>query len=246
MKNKGVIKKLILGFLNPSMFSVYVLIGSVSGIVFVTCYFGYGCWYRIGGLLILVFAPTVFVLLLTVILAERLQRVIWTRFLGQPKTNKDEMPLPEHFWRACLIALLVPMLCAKIGGKFPETRAQKICDDCNSLIADLQTKRMLHGFYPTNAVELVKSNAVLRRRYVFYYGQPTTNGVAWTPDKIVEAHVSFFVTTNSFQCIVPIEKMSPISFSSFYVFSRSSEHPSWNKVLLHWSPLGAYFDGPTQ
>jgi hypothetical protein len=244
VNKKDAIKKFILGFLNPSLFSVYVLIAGVSGIVFVSCYFGYGCWYRIGGLLFVVFVPTVFVLLFTVILAGRLQKVIWTRLLGQPTTNENEMPLPELFWRACLIAILIPILCAKLGGKFPETRAEKTCGDCNPLIADLQTKKKLLGFYPTNAVDLVKSNTVLRRRYFFYYGQPTTNGVDWTPDKVVEAHVSLFVTTNSFQCIVPIEKISPVSFSSFYVFSCNSEHPVWNKVLLHWSPLGAYVDEP--
>ena len=246
VNNKDAIKKFILGFLNPSLFGVYVLIAGISGIVFVTCYFGYGCWYRISGLLLVVFVPTVFVLLFTVILAGRLQKVIWTRLLGQPKTNENEMPLPELFWRACLIAILIPILCAKLGGKFPETRAEKICGDCNPLLADLQVKRKLLGFYPTNAVELVKSNTILRRRYFFYYGQPNTNGVDWTPDKVVEAHVSLFVTTNSFQCIVPIEKISPVSFSSFYVYSCSSEHPAWNKVLLHWSLLGAYVDDPTQ
>jgi hypothetical protein len=240
------IKKFVLGFLNPSLFGVYVLIACVSGIVFVTCFFGYGCWYRVGGLLFLVFVPTVFVLLLIVVLAGRLQKFIWTRLLGQPKANENEMPLPELFWRACLMALLVPILCAKLGGRFPETRAQKICGDCNPLIADLQTKKKLLGFYPTNALELVRSNAVLRRRYFFYYGLPSANGVDWSADKIVEAHVSLFVTTNSFQCIVPIEKISPVSFSSFYVFSCSSEHPVWNMVLLHWSPFDAYVDEPKQ
>jgi hypothetical protein len=246
VNNKDVIKKFILGFFNPSLFGVYVLIAGVSGIIFVTCYFGYGCWYRIGGLLFVVFVPTIFVLLLAVILAGRLQNAIWMRLIGLPKPNESEMPLLELFWRACLILLLIPTLCAKLGGEFPEARSEKICGDCEPLIADLQTKKKSLGFYPTNAVELVKSNTVLRRRYFFYYGQPNTNGVDWTPDKVVESHVSFFVTTNSFQCIVPIEKISPVSFSSFYVFSYSSENPAWNKVLLHWSPLGAYIDEPTQ
>jgi hypothetical protein len=243
---KSEIKKFVLGFLHPILFGVYVLIAGVSGITFVVCYCGYGCWFRLGGFLFMFVIPIVFGLLLTVILAGRLQIVIWKRQLKQPETNVNQMPLPELFWRACLIALLIPILCAKLGGKFPETRAQKICGDCNPLIADLQTKKKLLGFYPTNAAELVKSNTILRRRYFFYYGQPTTNGVDWTPEKVVEAHVSLFVTTNRFQCIVPIEKISPVSFSSFYVYSCNSEHPVWNKVLLHWSLLGAYVDEPIQ
>ena len=246
MNKKDAIRQFALGFLNPNLFSVYVLIAGVSGIIFVTCYFGCGSWYRVGGLLFLFFVPIFFVLLLTVVLAGRLQKIIWTRMLGQPKADENEMPLAELFGRAFLIAILIPFLCAKLGGSFAQARAQKICGDCNPLIADLQTKKKLLGFYPTNAVEMVKSNSTLRRRYFFYYGQQSTNGVDWSPNKVVEANVSLFVTTNRFQCIVPIEKISPVSFSSFYVFSCSSEHPAWNKVLLHWSLFGAYVDEPTQ
>ena len=164
MNKKAEIRKFVLGFLNPSLFSVYVLVAGVSGIVFVTCFFGYGCWYRIGGLLFVVFVPTIFILLLSVILVGRLQKVIWTRLLGQPKTNENEMPLPELFWRACLIALLIPILCAKLGDRFSEARAQKVCDDCAPLITDLGKHKQLKGIYPTNAVDLVKSNTILCRR----------------------------------------------------------------------------------
>ena len=241
--NSG-IKKFVLGFLNPSLFGAYVLIAGVSGIVFVTCFFGYGCWYRVGGLLFLIFVPTVFVLLLTVILVGRLQIVIWKRLLKQTEINVNQIPLAEQFWRVCLVALIVPLVCANVGGKFPEARAQKICADCAPLIADLEKGKKLQGFYPTNAAELVKSNTVLRRRYLFYYGEQSTNGVDWLVGDLVKANISMFVTTNRLQCVIPIERISPVNFSSFYVYSYSSEHPAWNKVLLHWSLLGAYTDEP--
>lgn len=243
---KDLIKKFVLGFLNPSLFGVYVLIAAISTIVFLTCYYGYGCWYRVGGLLFLFFVPTVFVLLLLVIFTGWLQKVIWTHLLSQPKINGNEMPSVEIFWRACLVASCSLVLCGKLGGKFPDARAQKICGDCTPLLTEVETQKKLLGFYPTNAVDLVRSNTVLRRRYFFYYGQPTTNGFAWSVDRVAEAHVSLFVMTNSFQCIVPIEKLSPVSFSSFYVFSFSSEHPAWNKVLLHWSAFHADVDEPAQ
>jgi hypothetical protein len=244
MNFKSKIQKFALGFFNPSLFGVYVLTAGVSGIIFVTCYFGYGCWYRIGGLLFLIFIPTVLVLLLAVILGGRLQIVIWQRLLKQPKTNVIQMPLAELFWRGCLICLIAPLVCANIGGQYPEARARKICADCVPLIADLEKGKRTQGFYPTNTVELVKSNILLRRRYIFYYGEQSTNGVDWYVNDLVKANISVFVTTNHFQCVVPIEKISPVSFSSFYIFSYSSEHPAWHKVLLHWSLLGAYTDEP--
>jgi hypothetical protein len=241
---KSEIKKFVFGFLNPSLFGVYVLIAAVSGIIFVTCYFGYGCWYRIGGLLFLIFVPTIFILLLTVVLVGRLQIVIWKRLLKQPETNVNQMPLAELFWRACLVTLDVPLICANVGGRFPEARAKKICADCIPLIADLEKGKITQGIYPTDAAGLVKSNTVLRRRYIFYYGEQSTNGVDWFVGNLVKANVSVFVTTNHLQCVIPIEQISPVSFSSFYVYSYSSEHPAWNKVLLHWSLLGAYTDEP--
>jgi hypothetical protein len=246
MSVKNVFAKLALGFLHPSLFPAYVLIATLSGIVFASFYFGYGCWYRIGGILFLVFVPIAFISLLSVICAGRLQRLIWSRLLGQPNTGENEMPLHEVFWRSCVVAIIIPILCAEAGGQFPASRAQKICDDTTPLIGEIQKTKRLLGAYPTNAADLVKSDSVLRRRYCFYYGEPSTNGVDWTVDKIVAAHVSLFVTTNSFQFVVPIEKISPVSFSSFYVFSCSSECPTWKKVLLHWSPIGAHIDPPCQ
>lgn len=91
---------------------------------------------------------------------------------------------------------------------------------------------------------MVKSHETLRRKYLFYYGEWNTNGVDWTPSRIAQADISLFVTTNRFECVVPIERMSPISFSSFRVYSYTSEHPEWNRTLLHWSLLGAHIDQP--
>lgn len=188
--------------------------------------------------------PAFFVLLLAVILVGRLQIVIWKRLLKQPETNVNQMPLAELLWRGCLVALIFPLACANAGGKFSEARSKRICADCTPLIADLEKGKNLQGVYPTNAVELVKLRADLRRRYLFYYGNQSTNGVDWSVTDLAKANVSIFVTTNHLQCLVPIEQISPVSFSSFYIYSYSSEHPTWNKVLLHWSPLGAYIDEP--
>jgi hypothetical protein len=124
VKTKGVNRYFFLGFLNPSLTGVYVLIAAISGIIFATCYFGYGCWFRGVGLVLI--ASIIFTLLLTVILADRLQTVIWRRLLKQPEINSNQMPLGELFFRACFMTLFIPISCAVIGNKFPEMRAEKI------------------------------------------------------------------------------------------------------------------------
>ncbi len=154
------------------------------------------------------------------------------------------MPLGALLANAAIVTLVILPLSAGVGAKVREAHARRICGDCQGLITNLEEEKRLHGSYPTNAVVLVKADTTLRRRYVFYYGQPGTNGVAWSADEIASASISLFVTRDSFQFVVPIEKMSPISFSSFYVYSYTSEHPFWDKARLHWFLGGAFIDDP--
>ncbi len=245
MSLRNAVRHFAFGFLNPDLCGFYVLLAVISATTFGTCYFGYGSWFRIGGLLFLIFIPSVCILLIAVILAGRLQIWIWKRLAKQPEVSPSQMPLLELFWRAAVAMLIVPLLFGYFGGRLCERRAQKPFAESASLIAELENEKKLHGFYPTNVISLVKSNTVLRRRYYFYYGESGTNGIEWTADQIAKADISIFTTTTNYQIVIPIEKMSPITYSSFYVYSYTSEYPLWNKVLLHWSLLGAYIDNPS-
>jgi hypothetical protein len=244
LSSKNEAKRFILGFFNPSLFGIYVFTAGLSAIIFSVFYYGYGCWLRVGGILFMLVIPTICALFFAVVLTGWLQSQIWKRLLKQPETNQT--PFSELLCRAIIVGSATIFLSAGIGAKICEAHAQRICGDCNTLIADLEKEKRLNGIYPTNAVALVKANTILHRRYFFYYGQSGTNGIEWSADEVARASASLFVTTNSFQLVVPIEKISPISFSSFYVYSYTSEHPFWNKVKLHWFFGGAFIDDPKQ
>jgi hypothetical protein len=241
---KGEIKKFVLGFFSPGLFGIYVFAAILGVIIFGVFYYGYGCWFRVGGFLPVIVIPTVCLLFLVVVFAGWLQTQIWKRLLKQP--DACAIPLVELLVTGTIVTLVVLSLSAEIGAEVREAQARRICRDCNPLIAELKRKKNLHGIYPTNTVALVKTNTTLHHRYFFYYGQSGTNGIEWSADKIAEASISLFVATNSFQFVVPIEKMSPISFSSFYVYSYTSEHPFWDKTKLHWFLGGAFIDNPKQ
>jgi len=242
VSSKKETRQFVLGFFNPSLFGIYVFIAVLSVVIFGVYLYGYGCWFRAGDFVFIFIIPTICILFLIVVSAGWSQAQIWKRLLKQPETN--QMPLSELLYRAAIVAFVIFFLSAGVGAKTRETRTRRICRDCNTLIADLEKEKKLDGIYPTNAVVLVKGNTVLHRKYFFYYGQPSTNGIEWSADKIAEANISLFITTNSFQLVVPIEKMSPISFSSFFVYSYTSEHPYWNKTKLHWFLGGAFIDEP--
>ena len=220
----------------------YVFIGIVSAALFGAYYSGYGSWLRARGLGIAIIVT----LFLLVILAGRFQVWAYKHLLAKPDTSLTWLTLSSLFFKTCLVAATAWFVSVKIGGELCERRALKVCADCRSLIAELEKERNLTGVYPTNAAALVRANRTLHRRYYSYYGHSTTNGIDWFSDEMVKAHVSLLAMTNRFQCIVPIEKMSLISFSGSYVYSFSSEHPNWTEASLHWSLGGAYIDDPKQ
>jgi hypothetical protein len=235
--------RFILGFLNPSLFGAYVMILVLGGTTFAASFFGYGSWFRVGGLLFMVIIPAAAILLLAVVVGGWLQIRIWRQF-QKHETNSNLMQLSELIWRAYLVVVIALLLCAAAGGKLREIHTKRVCNDCDLLIASLEKERELRGIYPTNTTALVNANKILRRKYLFYYGESGTNGIDWSVGQVGKADISLFVTTNRLECLVPIEKISPVSFSSFHVFSYASDRSTWNKTLLHWSPLGAYMDEP--
>lgn len=244
MSSEGTLRRFLVGFLNPTLYGAYVFIFILSGIVFGTAFQGYGSWLRVGALLFCILIPATFGSLLIILLVGQLQILIWSRLQETSRAILNAAPLSEALLRSCLVALVALYFSGLVGGQICKWRAKNVCQACDALIASFEHDLRAHGTYATNAAAYVRSNDVLRRKFLFYFGRSGTNGVHWEADRIAKADVSLFVTTNRFQCIVPIERLSPVSFSSFYVFSYTSERPKWNKVLLHWSMLGSYIDDP--
>jgi hypothetical protein len=231
------------GFLHPGLSGSYVFTAVCSAVIFIIYYLGHGSWLRIFGFCVI---PFLLITVLVVSLAGWLQIQIWKKLIRPANSDLSHMPLLEFLRRSVVTAIVIIPLSAVTGDKLCEVHARRICADCTSLVSELGKEKKLRGVYPTNAVAIVKAHPKLKRKHSFYFGQAGTNGVDWTPTELAQAHISLFVNPNHFQLVVPIERMSPITFSSFYVYSLTSERPEWRKTLLHWSLLGSYFDEPMQ
>ena len=133
-----------------------------------------------------------------------------------------------------------------IGAEFRESKARKTCRRADSLLAMLQEEKARTGIYPADLRAYVRTNVPWRREVLFYYGETNAEvgGVDWQPHHVANSDITLMTFSNRLECMVPIERMSPVSFSSFQVFVFTSEHPRWFKSRLHWSLAGTYVDPP--
>ena len=129
-----------------------------------------------------------------------------------------------------------------LGSVFAENHARRVCTQCDAVIHELENYRVDNGVFPTNVANLA-SIEDLTKLHRIYLGQATSDGeVQWQPHEVGRTDVSLFISPTGYICIVPIERTSLISFSSFSVYARANGDARWQKRKVHWSLLGAYLD----
>lgn len=227
------------GFLHPGLSGSYVLTAVLSVSVFMAYYTGYGSWLRPFWFVVI---PLLLLITLLGGIAGWLQVRIWQRLIRPATSDFGRMPLSEFICRSVYPAIAVLSLAAFAGNRQREERARRICNDCTVLVSVMEAERKQQGMYPTNVAALLKSHPPPRRKHSFYLGEIGTNGVEWTVGQLAQSEVSIFANTNEFRMVVPVERMSPISFSSFNVFTLTSKKPEWRKTLLHWNLFDVHFD----
>jgi hypothetical protein len=239
------IKPALVPFLHPDLFGSYVLAANFSVVVGLIFAFGYGCVFQIGGFLFLLFLPTLLGSWMLVLIGGAVHRWLWHR-IARPQSVGENLPFTIVLAYSFLATAALLVVSILIGAEFRESKARKVCRRADSLIAMLQEERARTGTYPTNLRAYVKTNVPWRREVLFYYGETKgeTNGVDWQPRHVAGSDITVMTSSNYLECMVPIERMSPISFSSFQVFVFTSDHPNWFKSRLHWSLNGAYVDPP--
>lgn len=235
------LKEWLVDVLRPLLFGAHVYSLIAAATILSLCVLGYGSWIR-------TFSIPLFVVgalgLSIVLMLGRFQFWLWKR-LGhheQPKTSRGD------FAKSHVIALAVfAIACGAsffLGSYLRKRRAERKVHQCTKLIAALEEHKKKTGRLPDDEADLKALDAfkTLRHSELVYFGERSTNGLSWAAEKIANADVSVFVLSNSFQLVIPIERMSPITFSSFRVLTYESAHGHWRKTLLHWSLMGAYFD----
>jgi hypothetical protein len=119
----------------------------------------------------------------------------------------------------------------------------RTCHECQPLLNELVAYKRDHGIFPTDVKTLGSYHSLARHRRV-YLVQETKNAdeLRWDLEDLDKADVSLFVLPDRFQCVVPIERRSLISFSHFRVYVFQFPENKWRRTLMHWSLLGVYID----
>jgi hypothetical protein len=226
-------------FLHPDLFGTYVLATLFSGAAGVAFAMGYGSVFRLGGFLFLAFLPIMIACWLLVLVMGSLQRWLWHR-AAKPVPTGDNLRVMDLITYSFLVTASMLLAGIWFGAVFREFQAREVCRRVEPLLAMLRDEKNRSGMYPPNLRAFVKTNVPWRRDVLFYHGE--TNGVEWLPNHVASSDITLMAVSNRLECIVPIERMSPVSFSSFKIFVFTSDRQRWTRSRLHWSLLGAYID----
>jgi hypothetical protein len=223
------------------LFVAYVYSFITSIILFCLCATGFGSWIRPVGIPLLLVGLLSLLILLT---RGQIQFRLWLRLAGHDELKVLSANFAKVLGSALMIFTIACSLSYFLGSHIRKRGAARKADRCSKLITALEEYKKQRGTYPNVRADLINIDAFksLRHTESIYLGDQSTNDVDWTPSKIADANVSVFVLSNRFQLVVPIERMSPITFSSFRVFSYENDRAHWRETRLHWSLLGAYID----
>ena len=224
--------------LNPYLTGVYVLAAFSSAITFSVCAFGYGATWPADVLLILIGS----LLATAIVLSTRIQWFLWRKLY--PSSNPSlQLPLGQAVFYSLLL-LVASFVAGRLAGDGLRTvLTRRTCRDCQPFLDELVAYKRNHGTFPSDARTLGSYHSLAKHRRIYLVQESNADKeLRWNLDDLDRAEVSLFVLPDRFQCVVPIERSSLISFSHFRVYLFESTDNQWRRTLMHWSLLGAYMD----
>ncbi|MFC1497750.1 hypothetical protein ACFLS1_04640 [Verrucomicrobiota bacterium] len=230
-------RKILIVIRDAELWLLWPMLLTAIGTTFYVYSMGYGSWVRplnipILGTILLALAVSIYLVRLVKCLFRRARR---------DKTEKAHLTLSAILC-VLLFATFALLSSAFLGARTLSCRRKEIRRSCEPLIKQITAQQQITGTYPTQMSQF-EDYIDLRRKHSLYLGDRQADGsVEWSPFEIGNSDISLFVNSNRFSCVVPIEKTSLITFSSFYAWRYESHQPGWVKTKIHWSLAGAYMD----
>jgi hypothetical protein len=101
------------------------------------------------------------------------------------------------------------------------------CKSCEPILALLEAPRAKQGHYPAKLEEVEGVIAAQRRSGLrLSQGEYSENGIDLAGINTNDALI--FLSTNTMWCVVPVTKQLPMSFTRLYVYTWSTDRPSWS------------------
>lgn len=138
-----------------------------------------------------------------------------------------------------LLATMVILICIVFfvgrfaGIQVRNSNRELICTRCDPIIEAIERYRLRYGAYPESLSLIPEVQAmIVRDPIVVREGQFTKHGI--NIENLSGADAVFYLKSNFYICVVPIEEKLPFSISRFYVFIRDSEEAKWRQDYLIW------------
>lgn len=207
-----------------------VVIGAIcGGGIFMAYWNGYGSYVRTGLLPIILF---VIAIMIVVTLLSWVIRIIWTRLFWDVLTEKWHKFIRDEI--TVSIILLFFLFAGWISGEQARNiYCRNICAKCDPIIEALKIYRSQYSAYPTT-IQLIPNfqKLITDAGITVQDGHIYKNGLDVADTE--EADAMFYLTPESYFCIVPLERKLPFSISRFYIYRKGSEEEEWKEDYMIW------------
>lgn len=138
-----------------------------------------------------------------------------------------------------LLCILVSFISYEIGFYARVIYRTPLLNSAKQITDALDQYKVEHGTYPTDSQYL--SLLPLSKNIRVYKGTFEKGEITWDVFDLGESDITVLVEPKEYGVYVPVEKMSPISFSSFSVYRYYSSDPKWVLGRVHWRIGGAHW-----
>jgi len=137
------------------------------------------------------------------------------------------------------LCVLVSFISYHVGWYARLLLRHPLLNSADRIVAVLDRYKKDHGSYPADSQHLPSLS--LPEGVHLYKGVISQGEVRWGPYELGESDITVLVSQKEYEVYVPVEKISPITFSSFAVYRYASGDPTWILGRVHWNIMQAYW-----
>ena len=200
-------------------FVVFIIFASLVLIAFLR---GYGSWIH------LIMGPATVVL----VLASLGAACVYGNLIKYAISLKDALMI-------LLLCVVVSFITYEVGWYARLLCRLPLLNTAGPIVAALDKYRSDYGSFPTDTNYI--SSLSLPKDVHIYQGAYSNGRATWTVYELGDSDITVLVEPQEYEVYVPLEKMSPITFSSFAVYGYLSGQPKWMLGRVHWNISEAYW-----
>jgi hypothetical protein len=139
-----------------------------------------------------------------------------------------------------LLCIAVNFLSYQVGWYARLLYRAPLLHSADEIVAVLDKYKRDHGSYPTDS-KYISSLALPKGIRVYTESAASDGELRWSVSELGDSDITVLTEPKNYEVYVPVEKVSPISFSSFAVYGYLSSDPKWRLGRTHWAFFYAHW-----